>query len=152
MLSNFSLYGKGDTLRLGCVKPKERLLENVDRTFDFMRNAQFTNCDFRRMFKTISLTETDKSGVLIYADPPYLGTVDNYSHGFTELDVIDLMDVLISTECLFAYSEFDHPFVIAEAEKRNLNIIIIGERQALKSRRTEILITNYTDQQLRLFA
>src|SRR3990167_1612705 len=42
MLSNFSLYGKGDTLRLGCVKPKERLLENVDRTFDFMRNAQFT--------------------------------------------------------------------------------------------------------------
>jgi len=29
------------------------------------------------------------------------------------------------------------------SKQRNLNVIIIGERQNLKNRRTEILVTNY---------
>ena len=40
-------------------------------------------------------------------------------------------------------SEFDHPFVLEEAKRRNLNIINIGERKNLGNRRLEILITNY---------
>jgi DNA adenine methylase len=40
-------------------------------------------------------------------------------------------------------SEFDHPFILEQAKQRNLNVITIGERQNLKNRRTEILITNY---------
>ena len=37
----------------------------------------------------------------------------------------------------------DNDFVIAEAQKRGLNIHIIGERLNIKNKRTEILITNY---------
>ncbi len=40
-------------------------------------------------------------------------------------------------------SEFDNEFILNQAKERNLNVIIIGERQNLKNRRTEILVTNY---------
>lgn len=40
-------------------------------------------------------------------------------------------------------SEFDNEFIMQQAKERKLNIIYIGERQNLKNRRTEILITNY---------
>ena len=43
----------------------------------------------------------------------------------------------------FGYSEFNHPFLIEEAERRGLFINYLGERQNLKNRRVEILITNY---------
>ena len=42
-------------------------------------------------------------------------------------------------------------YIIEQAEKRGLNIHIIGERQNLKNRRTEILITNYQNSQQSLF-
>jgi hypothetical protein len=58
-------------------------------------------------------------------------------------DSIDLFDCLEKRGCKFAMSEFDNPFIIQQAKERNLNVIIIGERQNLKNRRTEILITNY---------
>ena len=48
-------------------------------------------------------------------------------------------------------SEFNHPFILEQAKERNLNVITIGERQNLKNRRTEILITNY-EQQPTLFS
>lgn len=38
-----------------------------------------------------------------------------------------------------------------QAEKRGLNVIVIGERQNLKNRRTEILVTNYKNNQPTLF-
>ena len=62
---------------------------------------------------------------LIYCDPPYLETMDNYSHSFTEQDANDLFDCLIESKCKFAYSEFDHPFILEQAEKRGLNVITI---------------------------
>ena len=40
-------------------------------------------------------------------------------------------------------SEFDNEFILNQAKERGLNVIIIGERQNLKNRRTEILVTNY---------
>jgi hypothetical protein len=43
-------------------------------------------------------------------------------------------------------SEFDNEFVLEQARQRELHIYIIGERQALKKRSIEILITNYTKQ------
>lgn len=143
MLSNFSLYGKGDTLMLGCVKPKEQVFKHIDKTFDYIRNVQFTNCDFRKMFDSISLQDEDRDNVFIYVDPPYINTVDNYSSSFKEQDAADLFDVLINTGCKFAYSEFDHPFILKQAAERKLNVECIGERQTLKSRNIEILVTNY---------
>lgn len=143
MLSNFSLYGKMDTLRFGCVNPKEQVFKYFDKTFEYIKNVQFTNCDFRKMLGCISLQDEDRAKTLIYCDPPYLETTDNYSHAFTNQDAVDLFDLLIESRCKFAYSEFNHPFILDQAKERKLNIIPIGERQALKTRRTEILITNY---------
>jgi len=48
-------------------------------------------------------------------------------------------------------NQFNHPFIIQQAKERNLNVHIIGERQNLKNRRTEILVTNYENNQLKLF-
>ena len=40
-------------------------------------------------------------------------------------------------------SEFDNPMILDLAKQMNLNVIIIGERQNMKNRKTEILVTNY---------
>ena len=93
----------------------------------------------------------DEEQTFIYSDPPYLETGDNYSNSFKESDSSDLFDSLQKTGCKFAYSEFDHPFIIQQAKERNLNVHIIGERQNLKNRRIEILVTNYKLNQLKLF-
>ncbi|MGJ1516509.1 DNA adenine methylase [Sphingobacterium siyangense] len=151
MLSNFSLYGKMDTLRLGCVSPKEQVFKNIDKTFEYIKGGQFTNCDFRKMFKSISIDPNDKKNAFIYNDPPYLGTTDNYSSSFTEEDSFDLFNCLENTGIKWAMSEFNHPFIINQAQSRGLNIIEIGERQNLKNRRIEILVTNYQVNQLQLF-
>ena len=94
----------------------------------------------------------ESDNTLIYCDPPYLGTNDNYSNSFTEEQSKELFDTLESTGCKWAMSEFDHPFILKQAKERNLNVIEIGERQNLKNRRTEILVTNYKTNQLNLFS
>jgi len=54
--------------------------------------------------------------------------------------------------CKYAVSEFDNPTVIQMAKDRGLQVHIIGERQNMKNRRTEILITNYEpSRQLTMF-
>ena len=75
--------------------------------------------------------------------PPYLGTDNNYEGSWTEADTADVFTVNMESGIRFAISEFDHPFVLEQAKHHGLNVIEIGERQNLKSRRTEILITNY---------
>ena len=144
MLSNFSLYGKMDTLRFGCVTPKEQVFKYLDKTFEYIKNAQFTNCDFRKMFSSISLQPEDLNQTLIYCDPPYLKTTDNYNgNSFTEADSKDLFDFLQESGCKWAMSEFDHPFILEQAKERKLNVTQIGERQSLKKRSIEILVTKY---------
>jgi len=61
-------------------------------------------------------------------------------------DVFNLFLVIIRQR-----SEFDHPFILEQARQRGLNIHVIGERQNMKNRRVEILVTNYADTQLKLF-
>ncbi len=94
----------------------------------------------------------DEAKTFIYSDPPYLTTRnDHYTHQFKESDSSDLFDCLQKTGCKFAYSEFNNPFILEQAKQRNLNINIIGERQNLKNRRVEVLITNYELRQKTLF-
>jgi len=52
----------------------------------------------------------------------------------------------------FAVSEFDNDFIIKEAKQRKLNVNYIGSRRNLKNIRTEILVTNYENNQQSLFA
>jgi len=150
-LSNFTFLGKQDTLFNGAENPKNQLFKNINLTFDLLENVQFFNKDFRKFLSL--LRAKNHKQTFIYSDPPYLQTVDTYtdSDTWTTKDSSDLFDSLQNTGCKFAYSEFDHPFILQQAKERNLNVHIIGERQNLKNRRVEILVTNYKLNQLTLF-
>lgn len=140
-LSNITFMGTGAGMRYGTENPKSVLYDNLNQTFDLIHDVQFSNLCFRKFFGI--LRDKNANDTFIYCDPPYLETIDNYSSSFTETDSNDLFDCLIESGCKFAMSEFDHPFILEQARQRNLNVITIGERQNLKNRRTEILVTNY---------
>ena len=153
-LSNFGLFGKQSSLQVSTRNHKKQAIKNYHNTLEFLKDIStaFLNCDFRDAIKQISFSEQQvNEKTLIYADPPYLGTDDNYSHSFTAQDSIDLFDCLQATGCKFAMSEFDNEFILNQAQERKLNVIYIGERKNLKNRRTEILITNYENTQPTLF-
>ena len=148
LLSNYGYMGKPNSFRLTGTKTEyaEKFDYNLDLTANLLFNCQFANMDFRKFITGISFQNdgrNDEEKTLIYADPPYLGTDDNYSNSFTENDSIDLFDTLQDSKCMFAMSEFDNEFILQQAKERNLNVIYIGERTNLKNKRTEILITNY---------
>ena len=142
-LSNYTLLGKGNTLKLNSRNDIKQLYEGLQTVNKMLFEVQFANMDFRQFFKSVSLENSEFEKTFIYCDPPYLGTDDNYSNSFTEVDSNDLFDCLQATGCKWAMSEFDHPFILQQAKERNLNITYIGERQNLKNRRIEILVTNY---------
>jgi len=151
-LSNLTFMGLGQGMRFTTASSKDILFKNIDKTNELLNDVQFNNIDFKKFLKSYQLRgQNDNNNALIYCDPPYLETNDNYSNSFTEEQSKELFDTLEETGCKFAMSEFDHPFILEQASKRNLNVIIIGERQNLKNRRTEILITNYKDNQQKLF-
>jgi DNA adenine methylase len=141
-ISNFGLYGKPDTLRIGATSPKRLILKNVDTTLKWLDGAYFFNVDFRKFFGKFYYKDTiDRC--FCYCDPPYLGTGSNYSDDFVEQDSADLFKVLVESGVKFAMSEFNSPFILEQAELHNLNVITIGERTNLMNKRVEILITNY---------
>lgn len=144
-LSNFTLYGKQDTITYRAENDQQILLERLDETSKLLFGVQFMNFDFRKAIKVATSQLTDKEDIFVYCDSPYLSTVDTYSDSevWSEADSLDLFNALQATGCNFAMSEFDHPFILQQAKERNLNVHIIGERQNLKNRRTEILVTNY---------
>lgn len=155
-LTNFVFMSKGSTLKLNASKNEFNAVLNKKLSFcnTMLVDCQFSNLDFKKFIKSINFIDdgrNDEGKTLIYCDPPYLGTSDNYSDSFTEEQSEELFNTLEATKCKFAMSEFEHPFILDQAKKRNLNIITIGERQNLKNRRTEILITNYDLIQQELF-
>ena len=148
LLSNFTLMGTGTQLRGSSTEESKQNIEiEFNNVYKHLEYVKFFNNDYKDLFKNISFRrQSEIDRVLIYCDPPYLNTNDNYCNSFTEQDSIDLFNTLQKTGCKWAMSEFDNPFILQQAKERNLNVIIIGERQNLKNRRTEILITNYAQQ------
>lgn len=141
-ISNFGLYGKPNTLRIGAVNPKAQILKNIDKTLEMLEDTYFFNTDFRKFFSKCDY-KGNISRCFCYCDPPYLGTDDNYSDSFQEEDSADLFQTLVDSGVKFAISEFDHPFILEQAELHKLNVITIGERTNLKNKRIEVLVTNY---------
>jgi DNA adenine methylase len=141
-ISNFGLYGKPNTLRIGAVNPRKQILNAIDLTYDMLKQAYFFNVDFRKFFSKCDY-KGNISRCFCYCDPPYLGTDDNYSDSFVPKDSKELFEVLIASGVKFAMSEFDHPNILASAEEHGLNVIVIGERTNLLNKRVEVLITNY---------
>ena len=155
-LSNYGLYGKTNTLKVHTdSNAKKIMLANLEAIKDRLKFCIFTNRDFRKCLQaTRGRSENEK--IFIYCDPPYLGTDNNYSDSFKKQDFVDLLDSLDGFvkkyfNSSYAISEFDHPFVLESAKGRGLNIIYLGERQAIKKRANEILITNYENLQLSIF-
>ena len=146
-LSNFMPTGHQVTIDLNPETPKKTFKHRLDKTFEFISDVKFANIDCNKFINsTIKRVFSSGSKIeetYIYCDPPYLNTDDNYSNSFTEVDSIDLFNTLQETGCKWAMSEFDNEFILNQAKERGLNVHIIGERQNLKNRRTEILITNY---------
>jgi DNA adenine methylase len=151
-LSNYGYLGTNSILRTSIYNNDKKIaIQNLEKTTNFLKDCslQFTNFDFRKAIKSISFREQiDRKRTFIYCDPPYLETGNNYSNSFTEQDLIDLFDILENTGCKFAISEFDNPFVLDQAKEKGLHIYTIGERQTIKNRQTEILITNYENQKM----
>lgn len=152
-ISNFTLLGTGSQLRGSSTEEsKQNIEKEFDNVYKHLEYVKMFNDDFKDLFKKISFRrQSEIDRVLVYCDPPYLETNDNYSNSFTEQDSVDLFDTLQATGCKFAMSEFDNEFILNQAKERSLNIIYIKERQNLKNRRTEILITNYENNQQKLF-
>lgn len=150
MYSNFGYMGKPDNIKFGVGDNNKKLLiENIDNCLKLISYCKFTCDDFRKVLGKISFSaKGDKEAMFIYADPPYYGTTNNYSNSFTLQDTQDLFQILTDSKIRFALSEFDNPKIIEIAESYNLNIHIIGERRNMKNRRTEILITNYSHENL----
>ena len=144
-LSNFSYLGKKTTfLCIPGSNPKRCTLNRIKKTF-FAQNIKFTISDFRHVIRKISFGGglRQKNNAFIYADPPYMGTANNYSHGFTEDDSKDLFEILVGSGLRFAMSEFQHPFILEMAEQYGLRITEVKERRNLQNRKVEILVTNY---------
>lgn len=155
ILSNFTFGGFGDSICFNTSNSKDRLLENIEKSYLFLvkSNNKFLNLDFRKVLNNIAFRhkDNDLARSFCYCDPPYLNTGNNYSDSFNENDFIDLLNCLIDKKIRFAISEFDNEFIINQAKERGLNVIVIGERRNIKNRRTEILITNYENNQPKLF-
>ena len=149
-ISNFGLYGKPNTLRISAVNPKKIILNHIDITFKYLQDVYFFNCDFRNVFSKFEY-KNDINKYFCYCDPPYLDTTNNYNNGFSEKDSLDLFDMLQGSGVKWAMSEFDNPFILEQAEQRGLKVNYIAERQNLKNRRNEILITNYIIPQITLW-
>lgn len=140
-LSNFGYMGKAQSLRFPSKHTRELILQRMPLTAARLREVDFLCCDFREVFRRISITNPARS--FIYADPPYLGTANNYAQGFTQQDSTDLFDCLQSSGLPWIMSEFDHPFIIQQAQERGLHLVKLTERRALKATRTEVLVMNY---------
>lgn len=144
--SNFSYLGSGRTMRIDCYNAKSILLKNIEKPYlELVNNGMvFMNFDFRKVIKSISFTQqlSDRDKSFIYSDPPYFQT-KKYLKTWTEQDVIDCFDVTFNSGIRAAMSEFDNPFILEQAAARGLNVMPICERQTIKNRNTEILITNY---------
>ena len=153
-LSNLTFMGAGASIQAGLGNTKESFYKMINPTFEMINDVKFFNKDFRKFFSCLAIGEKNDinpNEAFIYSDSPYLDTDDNYSHSFTEQDSFDLFEANQKTGCKWAMSEFNNPFILDQAKERGLNVITIGERQNLKNRRIEILVTNYENAQMSIF-
>ena len=151
LLSNFTYLGKGDTIRFGVGKEKENLIANITKTLTYFGDDRIMNEDFRNVIKKVSFSKTTlaKEDSFIYLDPVYLGTEHYYRvPAWKEEDTFDCFEIMSREGIPAAMSAFSHPFILHEAQKRDFNIIPIKARHNIKGKALEILVTNYSPQNI----
>ena len=152
-LSRFGYLGMPGALRSNIFSELHSFL-NLPK--DAIKNVLFFSSDFEKFINNLIFREgfNDCKRTLIYCDPPYLSTGNNYSQGFAPEDTERLFRVcreMSDKGCKVAISEFDNPDVCEIAQRYGFNKIVIGERQSMKNRSTEVLFTSYKINQLSLF-
>jgi DNA adenine methylase len=142
--SNFGFLGKPQTLKWNNRTAKRRIQENIALTREALYDVEFMCCDFRNMLRRIPMSKGEASRAFVYADPPYLGTANNYGEAgdWNIQDTRDLFAELANSGLRFGISEFDGPVIQYLAKEHGLRVITIGERHNLRNRRTEVLIVN----------
>ncbi|MGG8495943.1 DNA adenine methylase [Tenacibaculum sp. TC6] len=154
LLSNFTYLGKGDTLRLGIDNTKRNLLKRIDPVFEMLSNSKITNSDFREVLPKISFNKdvTPKEDCFVYLDPVYLDSTHYYKvPKWSVSDTEDCFKIMDECGIKCAMSEFDHEAVLDFAADYKMNVIYLKERQNIKNKKNEILITNYDNNQLSMF-
>lgn len=142
--SNYGYMGKPQTLRLNLKNTKRNLQDKLEATREALYDVEFLNCDFRAMLGRIPLSPAERREAFVYADPPYLGTANNYGEAaaWNEQDTRDLVAMLVASGLRFAMSEFDHPAILDLALEHGLHVHDLGERKNMGNRRVELLLTN----------
>jgi DNA adenine methylase len=149
LLSNFTYLGKGDTLRLGLDNTKRILIKNIEPTFHLLQNTKITNLDFREVIPKISFSKKliTKKQAFAYYDPIYLGTEHFYKVPTWNVDCTeDCYKSMATSGIPSAMSEFDSEPILDFASDYKMNVIYLKERQNIKNRRKEVLITNYNSE------
>lgn len=150
LLSNFTYLGKGDTIRLGICKSKKNLLDRIEPTFEMLSNSKIMSVDFREVLQKISFSDsvTPKEDCFVYLDPIYFGTEHWYKvPNWTLKDTEDCFKLMSECGIKCAMSEFNTSVILDLAKKYRMNVIPLKNRQNIKNRKQEILITNYSNQQ-----
>lgn len=142
--SNFGFLGKPQTLVWNRRNAKRLLQERIAVTQEALYDVEFMNVDFRAMLGRIPLGKAERRNAFVYCDPPYLGTDNNYreASAWSEKDTRELFAMLLASEMRFAVSEFDNPIVLDIAKENSLKVHVLGERQNLRNRRTEVLVVS----------
>jgi len=151
LLSNFTYLGKGDTIRLGIDHCKRNLINRIEPTFQMLKNSKILNVDFRQVLSKISFNKdvTPKEDCFVYLDPVYLNTEHWYRvPEWTINDTEDCFILMATCGIKSAMSEFNSPEILELAIKYQMNVIYLKDRQNLKNKRQEILITNYDNRQV----
>jgi site-specific DNA-adenine methylase len=153
--SNFTYLGGGDCLCFRISHTKSILVQDIEAFFLKMAPVQWMCCEYQDVIKKIDWRrDNDKNTTFIYADPPYCQTAHNYQNGFTQEETDALLAYLCNSGIQFGMSEFHSEYIESLAKKYHLFYTTITERRTLKSRNTEVFLSNYEpywQTQLRLF-
>lgn len=148
-----SLYGKGNTPRLtdkSDIQKSfiENLLNIKETLIEKLKFAKICNMDAFKFLSCIfdGRDKKDNFDTFIYCDPPYSiskGTLkDNKGWSIQKLE--QLIDKLLTLNCLFAISEYNDSEILELARAKGLKINYIAKAGFNKVvGKSEILMTNY---------
>lgn len=139
---NYSIMAENSSLQLNRLNFLTIAQSRVDSIVEKLQGVLFANKGAIEFLNAIGRCSLGVKSNFVYLDPPYLNT-KAYKNNFTEQDLIDLIDTLISKNIKFAISEFESPQMTRIAEVKGLRINHIAERRNLRNRATEVLLTNY---------
>jgi len=146
LLSNITFLGKPGSLRSRVTdNSKQQSFKEIKKELPWLKNAMIFNKDFRDFYKLIfSNNPKEFHKVLVYADPPYLKTRNNYSEKWSVDDLKDLLSMANEKRVNFCISEQNSDELQTLVSfYPNLKLIPILNKRSLLKNNQEVLIVNY---------